>query len=108
MNATIDVLKAMQDILKTFELEFTELDWGTARYKKTGRYMPEDGLEILKKFDAGLFGTAGAPGIFPCRLFLRKQNFDSELTAIILRRCSRSYISVATSLGNPWSHAALG
>lgn len=63
MNATIDVLKSMQQTLKTFELEFTELDWGTSRYKQTGRYMPEDGLDILKKFDAGLFGAVGAPGM---------------------------------------------
>ncbi|RAH86930.1 tartrate dehydrogenase [Aspergillus japonicus CBS 114.51] len=63
VNATIDVLRAMQAILKTFELEFTDLDWGTARYKKTGRYMPEDGLDILRKFDAGLFGAVGAPDV---------------------------------------------
>lgn len=64
VNATIEVLKSMQQTLnKTFELEFTQLDWGTARYKKTGSYMPEDGLDILKKFDAGLFGAVGAPGI---------------------------------------------
>lgn len=62
MNVTIDILKSLQQTLKTFELEFTELDWGTARYKKTGKYMPEDGLDILRKFDAGLFGAVGAPG----------------------------------------------
>ncbi|OKL64325.1 putative tartrate dehydrogenase/decarboxylase TtuC [Talaromyces atroroseus] len=63
VNATIDVLKSMQQILKTFEMEFTELDWGTERYKKTGEYMPKDGLDILRKFDAGLFGAVGAPDV---------------------------------------------
>lgn len=64
VNVTIDVLRALQDILGTFKLEFTELDWGTARYKSTGKYMPDDGLDILKKFDAGIFGAVGAPGTY--------------------------------------------
>lgn len=75
VNLTIDVLKSMQNSLKTFELEFTALDWGTARYKKTGKYMPEDGLDILRKFDAGLFGAVGAPGtncLTPRALFLMR------------------------------------
>lgn len=63
MNVTIDVLKSLQDILGTYKLDFTELDWGTARYKKTGKYMPADGLDTLKTFDAGLFGAVGAPGM---------------------------------------------
>lgn len=63
VNATIEVLKSVQQTLKTFELEFTELDWGTARYKSTGKYMPEDGLDVLRKFNAGLFGAVGAPGM---------------------------------------------
>ncbi|EED17355.1 3-isopropylmalate dehydrogenase, putative [Talaromyces stipitatus ATCC 10500] len=42
-------------------LDFTELDWSTARYKKTGKYMPDDGLNVLKTFDAGIFGAVGAP-----------------------------------------------
>lgn len=70
VNATIDVLKSMQETLKTFKLEFTELDWGTARYKTTGKYMPDDGLDILRKFDAGIFGAVGAPGTrILCHLF---------------------------------------
>ena len=63
VNATIEVLKSVQQTLKAFELEFTELDWGTARYKSTGKYMPEDGLDVLRKFNAGLFGAVGAPGM---------------------------------------------
>ncbi|CEN61288.1 Putative Isocitrate/isopropylmalate dehydrogenase [Aspergillus calidoustus] len=63
VNVTIDVLKSLQQSLKTFELEFTELDWGTARYKQTGEYMPKDGLDILRKFDAGIFGAVGAPDV---------------------------------------------
>ncbi|GAM36780.1 hypothetical protein EIK77_001793 [Talaromyces pinophilus] len=63
VNVTIDVLKSLQDILGTYKLDFTELDWGTARYKKTGKYMPADGLDTLKTFDAGLFGAVGAPDV---------------------------------------------
>lgn len=63
MNVTRDVLVSLQEVLGTYKLEFTELDWGTARYKKTGKYMPADGLDTLKTFDAGLFGAVGAPGM---------------------------------------------
>jgi len=46
-----------------FELEWTELDWSCERFKKTGRMMPEDGLEQLRPHDAIFLGAVGAPGV---------------------------------------------
>ena len=43
--------------------QFTEFPWGSAYYRETGRLMPDDGLEILKGFDAILFGAVGDPEI---------------------------------------------
>ncbi len=43
--------------------QFTEFPWGSDYYRETGRLMPEDGLEILKGFDAILFGAVGDPEI---------------------------------------------
>ena len=53
-------LTALQDSLPELKLEFTEFDWGCEYFLKTGRMMPEDGLEQLKSFDAILFGSAGS------------------------------------------------
>jgi len=43
--------------------EFTEFDWSCERFHKTGRFMPEDGLEQLKSFDSIFLGAVGFPGV---------------------------------------------
>ena len=43
--------------------EWTELDWSCEAYARTGRMMPEDGLERLKAFDAIFLGAVGWPGV---------------------------------------------
>jgi isocitrate/isopropylmalate dehydrogenase len=37
-----------------FELEFTDFDWSCDRFAKTGKMMPDDGMEQLKAFDLDL------------------------------------------------------
>ena len=46
-----------------FELAWTEFDWSCERFKKTGRMMPEDGLDQLRGCDAIFLGAVGAPGV---------------------------------------------
>jgi tartrate dehydrogenase/decarboxylase / D-malate dehydrogenase len=46
-----------------FELAWTELDWSCERFRKTGRMMPEDGLEQLRACEAIFLGAVGAPGV---------------------------------------------
>jgi tartrate dehydrogenase/decarboxylase/D-malate dehydrogenase len=46
-----------------FELAWTEFDWSCERFTKTGRMMPEDGLEQLAACDAIFLGAVGAPGV---------------------------------------------
>jgi tartrate dehydrogenase/decarboxylase/D-malate dehydrogenase len=58
--AGMEVLKALQD---GFRMEFEGFDWSSERYKKTGAYIPEGGLEKLKAFDAIFFGAVGAPDV---------------------------------------------
>lgn len=45
------------------EYEWTEFDWSCETYHKTGRMMPEDGIEQLKAFDAIYLGAVGYPGV---------------------------------------------
>lgn len=42
-----------------FTLETTEFPWNGDFYVKTGRMMPEDGIETLRGYDAILFGAVG-------------------------------------------------
>ncbi len=46
-----------------FSFEFTRFPWGCEYYLKTGRMMPEDGMEQLAGFDAIYLGAVGAPGV---------------------------------------------
>lgn len=42
---------------------FDEFDWGCARYERTGRFMPEDGLETIARHDAIFLGAVGWPTV---------------------------------------------
>jgi tartrate dehydrogenase/decarboxylase/D-malate dehydrogenase len=46
-----------------FECAFTTYDWNCERYTKTGRMMPEDGLQHLRGFEAIFLGAVGFPGV---------------------------------------------
>ena len=45
------------------DFSFEHFDWGSKRYRETGAYIPEGGLEKLKGFDAIFFGAVGAPDV---------------------------------------------
>jgi tartrate dehydrogenase/decarboxylase/D-malate dehydrogenase len=60
--AGIDVLQALAKS-EGFGLGFEHFDWSSERFKKTGAYIPEGGLEKLKGFDAIFFGAVGAPDV---------------------------------------------
>src|ERR1700741_1772425 len=46
-----------------FDIEWKEFDWSCEVYAKTGRMMPEDGLDQLRAFEAILLGEGGFPGV---------------------------------------------
>src|SRR5919197_2662750 len=46
-----------------FALQWREFDWSCETYAKTGRMMPEDGLDQLRSFDAVFLGAVGYPGV---------------------------------------------
>lgn len=72
ISAGIEALTALADTLGTFNLDFTHYDWSSDTYKKTGKYIPDGGLDQLKKHDAILFGAVGAPGKYWTSLELNK------------------------------------
>ncbi len=44
-------------------LDFEELPWGSEYYERTGRMMPEDGLQQLARYDAVYLGAVGWPSV---------------------------------------------
>jgi len=58
----VRVLKAVAK-KHNFNLLTEYFDWGAGYYLKHGKFLPEDGLEKLKKFDAIYFGSVGLPEV---------------------------------------------
>jgi tartrate dehydrogenase/decarboxylase / D-malate dehydrogenase len=46
-----------------FELDWTHFDWSCEVYARTGRMMPADGLEQLRRFEAIFLGAVGFPNV---------------------------------------------
>lgn len=86
IEAGITALNALTDTLKTFKLEFKNYDWSSETYKKTGKYIPDGGLDELKKHDAIFFGAVGAPGKSP--------EIFRSLNSAHNTRCPRSHFSL--------------
>lgn len=61
--AGLQALDSLAKRVGEFDLDITEFDWGSERYKREGALMPEDGTETLKDFDAIFFGAVGAPDV---------------------------------------------
>jgi len=57
------VLRRIAALDPALDFEFERYDWGTERYLASGEMMPADALDILRGYDAILFGAVGAPGV---------------------------------------------
>jgi tartrate dehydrogenase/decarboxylase/D-malate dehydrogenase len=68
--AGIRILNSVSDLFGTFRLEYEYFPWGCEYYLTHGQMMAEDGLKILKNFDAIYFGAVGYPTV-PDHISLR-------------------------------------
>lgn len=81
INEGVKVLKKVAEIDGNFTFDFTFFPWGCQYYLQNGKMMPDDGLDILKEFDAIFLGAVGYPGVpdhislWDLLLVIRK-NFD--------------------------------
>jgi len=57
------VLKYVAEKDGNFCFEFEHFPWGCEYYLKTGKMMPDDGIDTLSKFDAIYLGAVGYPGV---------------------------------------------
>jgi tartrate dehydrogenase/decarboxylase / D-malate dehydrogenase len=63
MHSARAVLEALTKAHGGLELQFTNFDWSCQRYLEQGSMMPENGLELLRPFDAILLGAVGFPTV---------------------------------------------
>jgi tartrate dehydrogenase/decarboxylase/D-malate dehydrogenase len=58
-------IRVLEAAARRFDISFSwqHFDWSCQTYLKTGRMMPEDGLEQLRPFDAIFLGAVGYPGV---------------------------------------------
>ena len=66
-----------------FSLSWRNFDWSCETYLKTGRMMPEDGLEQLRPFDAMFLGAVGYPRRARPRFALGPADSDSPRVSAI-------------------------
>jgi tartrate dehydrogenase/decarboxylase/D-malate dehydrogenase len=60
IEAGIEALEALGKADGGFGFRFERLDWSSDSYLRRGHYIPDGGLERLKKFDAIFFGAVGS------------------------------------------------
>jgi tartrate dehydrogenase/decarboxylase/D-malate dehydrogenase len=58
-------IKVLEAVGRRFDLafEWQHFDWSCERFKKTGKMMPDDGLDQLRGSDAIYLGAVGFPGV---------------------------------------------
>ena len=70
MTEAVRTLETVAAMDGGFSFSFDTFPWGCEYYLKTGEMMPDDGMEILKSYDAILLGAIGYPGV-PDHISLR-------------------------------------
>jgi tartrate dehydrogenase/decarboxylase / D-malate dehydrogenase len=82
-EVTADALRVLDAVSQRcgFQAELTELPWGAEHWERTGRYVPDDFLDVLRPFDAILLGAFGWPEKMPDHISLAplvriRQAFD--------------------------------
>ena len=60
-----EAMRVLEAAGRRFDIGFDwqHFGWNCETYGKTGRMMPEDGIEVLRPFDAILLGAVGFPGV---------------------------------------------
>ncbi|HUE71917.1 MAG TPA: isocitrate/isopropylmalate family dehydrogenase [Pirellulaceae bacterium] len=77
----VRALEAVAPLENGLVWDFTEVDWGVERWRRTGKPVPDDFLDFLRPFDAILLGAVGWPAEMPDHVALAplvqiRQAFD--------------------------------
>jgi len=95
----IKVMKKVAELDGSLLFSFTYFPWGCEFYTEHGKMMDEDGMDILREFDAIYLGAIGYPGVpdhvsLRDLLFVIRQEFDQyvNLRPIKLLRGAESAV----------------
>jgi len=83
-----EAMRVLEAAGRRFDLRFDwqHFDWSCETYRNTGRMMPEDGIDLLRPFDAILLGAVGFPGV--------PDHVSLWGLLIPLRRAFRQYVNL--------------
>ena len=83
-----EAMRVLEAAGRRFDIGFDwqHFGWNCETYGKTGRMMPEDGIEVLRPFDAILLGAVGFPGV--------PDHVSLWGLLIPLRRAFRQYVNL--------------
>jgi tartrate dehydrogenase/decarboxylase/D-malate dehydrogenase len=81
-------IRVLEAVAGRFDLAFKwdTFDWNCENFTRTGRMMPEDGIEQLRAYDAIFLGAVGFPGV--------PDHVSLWGLLIPIRRLMRQYVSV--------------
>ncbi len=66
----VKVLEAIAEVHGGFRFQFEWFDWSCQYYLQHGKMMPDDGLRVLREFDAIYLGAVGMPALVPDHISL--------------------------------------
>ena len=83
-----EAMRVLEAAGRRFDIAFDwrHFDWSCETYSRTGRMMPEDGIERLRPFDAIFLGAVGFPGV--------PDHVSLWGLLIPLRRAFRQYVNL--------------
>lgn len=108
VEAALEVLKVAARQSGKYTIKAEHIPWGTAYYKETGSYLPENFQSTLRQHDAVLFGAVGDPG-GTCRILPVSVvgKYHGNLLTRVASRCAGPHLSLGTPLEDARPHAAL-
>ncbi|MBO8162127.1 MAG: tartrate dehydrogenase [Brevibacillus sp.] len=101
--ASLEVLNTIADVHGGIRFSFTQFPWNCDYYLEHGTMMPDDGLEILKHFEAVFLGAVGDPARVPDHVSLWGLliKIRREFEQVINIRPAKLIKGIASPLVNP-------
>lgn len=100
----VEVLKAVAK-KHNLNLHFEEFGYGAGHYLKHGNFMPTDGLEQLKKFDAIYFGAVGLPQVDDTLPF---KHYTAHIRYNFEQYANPRYVKLMPGIASPLSGKKYG
>lgn len=103
--AALQVLDTISQLHGGLSFEWSEFPWNCDYYLQHGKMMPDNGLDILKDFDAIFLGAVGDPARVPDHVSLWGLliKIRREFEQVINLRPAKSFMGIESPLRHPKS-----